>query len=68
MIKKITGILFHTVGVVMLTLAYKEYYSLTSRVSKFMKGAPPEKVLILLSSGIICTMIGLFLIYTAPKR
>ncbi|MDH3974112.1 MAG: DUF3185 family protein [Deltaproteobacteria bacterium] len=68
MIKKITGILFHTAGVVMLTLAYKEYYSVAAKVSKLVKGAPPEKVLILLSGGIVCTMIGLFLIYRAPRR
>lgn len=68
MIKKITGILFHTAGVVMLTLAYEEYYSVASKVSRYMNGAPPEKVLILLSGGIVCTMTGLYLIYKSPKR
>jgi len=67
MTKKISGIAFHTVGVILLVLTYEEYYSTISKVSRFFKSAPPEKVLILLSGGIVCTMIGLFLIFTAPK-
>ena len=65
---RITGVVFHTAGVVMLTLAYKEYYSALSRASKFFKGAPPEKVIILLAVGAICTLFGLYKIFRPGKR
>ncbi len=67
MMKKLVGIVLYTAGVVMLTLAYKEYIAVVSQISKFLKGAPPEKVILLLAAGGFCTIVGLYKILTSKK-
>lgn len=62
--KKFVGIALYTAGVVMLTLAYTEYITVASQLSKFMKGSPPDKVILLLVPGGICTIAGLYKILT----
>lgn len=64
--KKFVGIALYTAGVVMLTLAYTEYIAVASQLSKFLKGSPPEKVILLLVPGAICTISGLYKILTPP--
>lgn len=67
MMKKLVGIVLHTVGVIMLTLAYTEYIAVVSQISKFLNRVPPEKVIFLLTAGGLCTIIGLYKILTSKK-
>ena len=65
---KLIGVIFHSAGVVLLTLAYQEYHSVVSKLALFFKGVPPEKVLILLAGGAACTLFGLYHIFRPVKK
>ena len=65
---RFTALLFYTAGVVMLTLAYEEYVSPASTVYQLFRGALPEKILLLLAGGGVCTVIGLITILSPRKK
>ena len=57
--KKIIGIAFLIVGVVLLCLAYDSYHSAASDVSRAVTGTSTNKTLWLVVGGIFGSLIGL---------
>jgi hypothetical protein len=57
--KKIIGIAFLIVGVVLLCLAYDSYHSAASDVSRVVTGTSTNKTLWLVVGGILGSLIGL---------
>ncbi len=65
---RLTGVIFYTAGVVMLTLAYKEYFSPASTVYQLFKGTLPENIILLMAGGGVLAVIGLFSIFRPKKK
>jgi hypothetical protein len=57
--KKIIGIAFLIVGIVLLCLAYDSYHSAASDVSRVVTGTSTNKTLWLVVGGILGSLIGL---------
>lgn len=58
--KKLVGLVFLVVGILLLAWGYNEANSLEGELSSAFSGSPGDRVLWFYISGGICTVIGLF--------
>lgn len=66
--QKISGVVFLVLGLILLVVGFEARDSVSSQLSQTFTGSPSNKALILLTSGAVCSVIGLGVLFGSKAK